>query len=388
MNFRDAVSEIENKKAMAKITSIQLFKNIKTLVVQSQQAVYSFANTTIAETNFHVGRMIVEHEQQGSARADYAKNILITLSEKLNKEFGKGYSVDTLENMRKFYLIYKDEYFLFIEKNSISETASRKLNTTKNAKSEAVLRKSAIISKSETASRKSPFLLSWSHYNILTRIENSNERKFYEIECYNEKWIVKELKRNYESALYERLVMSRNKQKVKELSKKGQVISTPQDLIRDPYVMEFLQLQLLETYSEKNLEDALISQLQNFLKELGKGFLFVERQKRIRLDGDDFAIDLVFYNRILKCFVLIDLKIGSLQHKDIGQMQMYVNYFDEHEKDESENKTIGIILCKNKKESVIKYTLGKENKQIFASKYKLIFPEKQILKLLNATNKV
>jgi predicted nuclease of restriction endonuclease-like (RecB) superfamily len=348
---------------MTKITTIQLFKNIKTLVVQSQQAVYAFANTTITETYFHVGRMIVEHEQQGSARADYAKTTLITLSAKLNAEFGKGYSVDNLENMRKFYLVYKDEYSAFLEKNTISEAVPRKLV-------------------------KSFFTLGWTNYVLLIKIEDANERKFYEIECYNEKWSTRELKRNNDSALYERLVVSRDKKKVRELSKKGQIISTPQDLIRDPYVMEFLQWQLLETYSEKDLEDALLNQLQKFLKELGKGFLFVERQKRIRLDGDDFAIDLVFYNRILKCFVLIDLKIGSLQHKDIGQMQMYVNYFDEHEKDESENKTIGIILCKNKKESVIKYTLGKENKQIFASKYKLIFPEKQILKLLNATKKV
>jgi predicted nuclease of restriction endonuclease-like (RecB) superfamily len=360
---------------MTKITTIQLFKNIKTLVVQSQQAVYAFANTTITETYFHVGRMIVEHEQQGSARADYAKTTLITLSAKLNAEFGKGYSVDTLENMRRFYLVYKDEYFMHLEKNTKSEPPVRKLNIINKTKSEPLVRKSI-------------FILQWTHYLLLMRIDDVNERKFYEIETANEKWTKRELHRNYDSALYERLVMSRNKQKVKELSKKGQIISTPQDLIRDPYVMEFLQLQLLETYSEKDLEDALLNQLQKFLKELGKGFLFVERQKRIRLDGDDFSIDLVFYNRILKCFVLIDLKIGSLQHKDIGQMQMYVNYFDEHEKDESENKTIGIILCKNKKESVIKYTLGKENKQIFASKYKFIFPEKQILKLLNATKKV
>jgi predicted nuclease of restriction endonuclease-like (RecB) superfamily len=377
MNFRDGFSEIKKNKTMSKITSTQLFKNIKTLVVQSQQEIYRIANTTITETYFHVGRMIVEHEQQGSTRAGYAKNILSTLSIKLNAAFGKGYSVDTLERMRSFYLLYHESYLLFHEKEQKSATLLRKSKIKNNNYNNST-------QISATLLRKSPFLLSWSHYLLLLKIDDTNERSFYEIESINEKWSVRELKRNYESALYERLVLSRNKQKVKELSKKGQVITTAHDMVKDPYIFEFLQLAELDEYSENDLEKALLNQLQKFLNELGKGFLFVARQKKLPIDGDNYAIDLVFYNRILKCFVLIDLKIGSLQHKDIGQMQMYVNYFDEHEKDESENKTIGIILCKNKKESVIRYTLGKENKQIFASKYKLFFPEKQILKLLNA----
>jgi predicted nuclease of restriction endonuclease-like (RecB) superfamily len=214
------------------------------------------------------------------------------------------------------------------------------------------------------------------------RIEKSVERKFYELEAASENWSKRELQRQYDSALFERLALSRDKKKVRELSKKGHVIEKPADVIKDPYILEFLDLPQKDAYSENDLETAIIDKLEHFLMEMGKGFLFVERQKRIRLDGDDYLVDLVFYHRILRCFVLIDLKIGTLQHKDLGQLQMYVNYYDEELKAPEENKTIGIILCRNKKESTIKYTLGKNNKQIFASKYKIYFPEKQLLKIV------
>ncbi|MBC7886559.1 MAG: DUF1016 domain-containing protein [Ferruginibacter sp.] len=368
---------------MSKITAIQLFKNIKTLVQQSRQELYSIVNTTLTETYFHTGRLIVESEQQGSNRAAYAKETLINLSAKLTEVLGKGFSVDNLENMRKFYLVYKDQYLKYIRKNLPSEPGGRQL---KNASiSETVSRKSSSIQKSGTLSRKlhlSPFKLPWSHYILLTSIENSIERKFYEIEAAAENWSLRELKRQYESALFERLALSRNKAKVKELSKKGHLIENPSDAIKDPYILEFLDLQEKDFYSENDLEKAIINKLEHFLLELGKGFLFVDRQKRIKMDGDDYKIDLVFYHRLLRSFVLIDLKIGTLKHQDLGQMQMYVNYYDEEIKAADENKTIGIILCKNKKESTIKYTLGKGNKQIFASKYKVYFPEKQILKLI------
>ncbi len=355
---------------MSKITTIQLFKNIKTLVEQSKQELYVIANTTLTETYFHIGRLIVEYEQQGSNRAAYAKEILINLSAKLTTALGKGFSVDNLENMRNFYVVYKDDYLKHINKKQ---------------KSEPLARKSLSIQKSEPLARKfdlPPFKLSWTHYVMLLKIENAIERKFYEIEATAENWSKRELQRQYESALFERLALSRNKTKVKELSKKGHVVEKPSDAIKDPYILEFLDLHEQEFYSESDLEKAIIDKLEHFLLELGKGFLFVDRQKRIKMDGDDYKIDLVFYHRILRCFVLIDLKIGTLQHKDLGQMQLYVNYYDEEMKDGDENKTIGIILCKNKKESTIKYTLGKGNKQIFASKYKMFFPEKQILKLI------
>ncbi len=355
---------------MNKITTTQLFKNVRTLVESSRRELYVVANATLAETYFHAGRMIIEFEQQGSNRAGYAKQTLIKLSAKLTLALAKGFSVDNLENMRKFYIVYKEDYFNYISKNQKSEPLARKLKNT---------------SKSETLSRKlelSPFKLSWSHYIFLSNIENSFDRKFYEIESTAENWNTRQLKRQFESALFERLALSRNKVKVKELSKKGHVIAKASDAVKDPYILEFLNLHEQDFYSENDLENAIINKLEQFLRELGKGFLFVERQKRIKIDNDDDKIDLVFYHRILRCFVLIDLKIGTLQNKDLGQMLMYVNYYDAEIKAPEENKTMGIILCKNKKESTIKYTLGKGNTQIFASKFKIYFPEKQILKLI------
>jgi predicted nuclease of restriction endonuclease-like (RecB) superfamily len=367
---------------MKKPTTIQLFKNIKALIEQSRREMYHVANITLVETYFHVGRLIVEHEQQGSSRAEYAKETLKKLSDKLTEALGKGFSVDNLQNMRKFYIVYKDDYNKYVLKNEKSETVSRKLKTKKY---ETLSRKLEFFQKYETVSHKlilSPFKLTWSHYTFLTNVEDGKERMFYEIEAASENWSLRELKRQYDSALYQRLALSRNKKKVKELSKKGHVIEKPADIIKDPYILEFLNLPVKEAYSESDLESAIIDKLEYFLKELGKGFLFVERQKRLRIDGEDYPIDLVFYNRLLRCFVVIDLKIGTLQHKDLGQLQMYVNYFDEEIKSAEENKTIGIILCRNKKESTIKYTLGKDNKQIFASKYRIYFPEKQLLKIV------
>jgi predicted nuclease of restriction endonuclease-like (RecB) superfamily len=368
---------------MQKPTTIQLFKNIKTLIEQSRRELYHVANITLVETYFHVGRLIVEYEQQGSNRAEYAKETLKKLSAKLTGALGKGFSVDNLENMRKFYIVYKDDYNKHVFKSKKSEPVARKFKSSK--KSGTLSRKLALIQKSEPLARKldlSPFRLTWTHYVLLLRIEDSNERKFYEIEAASENWSKREMLRQYDAALYQRLALSRDKKKVKELSKKGHVIEKPADVIKDPYILEFLNLPLKETYSENDLESAIIDKLEHFLMEMGKGFLFVERQKRIRLDGDDYSIDLVFYHRILRCFVLIDLKIGTLQHKDLGQLQMYVHYYDEELRAPEENRTIGIILCRNKKESTIKYTLGKNNKQIFASKYRIYFPEKQLLKIV------
>jgi predicted nuclease of restriction endonuclease-like (RecB) superfamily len=286
--------------------------------------------------------MIVEEQQKGKQRAQYGKKLLQDLSKKLTKEFDKGFSVDNLENMRKFYILYI---------NQISETVSRiSLNS---------------------------FKLSWSHYVRLLRIENEDERKFYEIESLANNWSIRELERQYNSSLYERLVLSRNKKKVKELSTRGHIIKKPEDALKEPYILEFLGLKETESYTEEQLETAIINELEEFLLELGKGFTFVARQKRITFDDTHFYIDLVFYNRLLKCFVLIDLKIGDLKHQDIGQMQMYVNYYDQEIRLKDENPTIGIILCKDKRENIVKYTLPKNNKQIFAKKYKTVLPSQQ-----------
>ncbi len=250
---------------MAISTTIQLFKNIKTLVEQSKRELYIIANTALTETYFHVGRLIVEHEQQGSNRAVYAKEILINLSTKLTTSLGKGFSVDNLENMRKFYIVYKEDYLKHITKNQISEPLVRKLK--KGTKSEAVPRKSETVVKSEPLVRKlelSPFKLAWVHYLLLMRIENKIERKFYEIESIAENWSKRELQRQYESALFERLALSRDKAKVKELGKKGQVIQKPSDAVKDPYILEFLDLHEKDFYSENDFEQAIINKLQGF----------------------------------------------------------------------------------------------------------------------------
>lgn len=335
---------------------VDLLQSARTKVVRS-------VNQTMVLTYFEIGKMIVEEEQDGKERADYGKEILKGLSTVLSKEFGKGFSVDNLENMRKFYLAYqKSETLSRISSKTISETTSRKSESGNN-------------------------ILSWSHYLKLMRIEDENERSFYEIESFKNNWSVRELQRQFDSALYTRLALSRNKEKVKELSEKGLMLEKPKDAIKDPYILEFIGLPEHAEYSESELEQEIIDKLEHFLLELGNGFTFVARQKRISFDDKHFRIDLVFYNRFLKCFVLIDLKIGEIKHQDLGQMQMYVNYYDREIRLDEENKTIGIVLCRDKSQSVVEYTLPENNEQIFASKYKTVLPSKEELKSLIAERK-
>lgn len=324
-----------------KLTNNNIYQEIKELLYSAKNRVYQTINTTMTQTYYQIGKRIVEEEQGGEIRAEYGKSLLKLISVQLINEFGKGFSVDNLENMRRFYLAFQ---------------------------------------KSETVSRK--FELSWSHYIFLTRIENIDERNFYEIESIENSWSLRELKRQFDSGLFERLKLSSDKQKVKELSLNGQVIQTAQDLIKDPYILEFVGLPELSSYSENELEQKLIDKLEHFLLELGKGFTFVARQKRITIDEKHFKVDLVFYNRLLKSFVVIDLKIGELKHQDIGQMMMYVNYFDRFEKTDDENSTIGIILCKDKSKALVELTLPKDNNQIYASKYLTILPNKEEFKKL------
>ncbi|MCK9436280.1 MAG: PDDEXK nuclease domain-containing protein [Synergistaceae bacterium] len=342
----------------------QLFGKIAGLLNEARKFIVKNVNQTIVLTYFEIGKLIVEEEQEGKERAEYGKSVLKELSQKLTDEFGKGYSVYNLERMRNFYLVFRDR---------IAETE----------KSASVMRKSDE-EKSASMMRKieSPFNLSWTHYLQLIKIENEEERKFYEIEAVNNNWSVRELERQYDSSLYERLVLSRDKEGIKELSRKGQVVTKPIDTIKEPYVLDFLGLEEKDKYTESDLETAIINKLEHFLTELGKGFLFVGRQQRITIEDEHFYVDLVFYNRLLQCFVLIDLKIGKLKHQDLGQMQMYVNYFDEFKKTKEENLTIGIVLCKQKNETLVRITLPKENQQIFASKYQTVLPSKEELKQL------
>jgi predicted nuclease of restriction endonuclease-like (RecB) superfamily len=343
------------------IKPTDLFQKIAGLLQAARQNVVRAINQTMVYTYFEIGRMIVEDEQQGKERAEYGKQVLKELSAKLTAEFGKGFSVQNLENMRKFYLLY------VLEANSQSPVRI-------SEKSQSPIR----------ISEKGNAVLSWTHYLVLIRIENKDERSFYEIETLNNNWSVRELKRQLNSALYERLALSRDKHGIKQLAEKGQLIEKPTDILKDPYILEFLDLPDKHQYSETELEAEIIDKLEHFLLELGKGFTFVARQFRMTIDEKHFKADLVFFNRLLKCFVIIDLKIGELTHQDIGQMQMYVNYHDRVVKLPDENKTIGIVLCKDKSQTLVEFTLPENNDQIFASRYQTILPDKQtFIQLLN-----
>ncbi|RYE53033.1 MAG: DUF1016 domain-containing protein [Sphingobacteriales bacterium] len=331
---------------------------MKTIIEEARSQIVRNVNTVITYTHFQIGKMIIEHEQKGKERAIYAEKTLVQLSADLTAEYGNGYSRTNLEYMRKFYLLYK---------NRISQPVVGKSSRTK--KSQLLVGK-----------LRGPLQLSWSHYIQLLKIQDENERNFYEIEAAQNNWGKRELIRQYDSSLYERIALSKNKKAVKQLGKKGQIIEKPTDAIKDHTVLEFLDLKEDETYSESDLENAIISKLEHFMMELGKGFLFEGRQKRFTFEGDSFFVDLVFYNRLLKCYVLFDLKIGKLVHQDIGQMQMYVNYYDRKIKLPDENHTIGIILCKEENKTVVEFTLPENNKAIFAKAYKLYLPSKEQLK--------
>ncbi len=316
-----------------------IYDEIRNLLKEARKSIVSNINTTMTKTYFLIGKRIVEEEQNGNERAEYGENLIKNLSKRLTEEFGKGFSKRNLWQMKQFYLAY---------------------------------------SKVQTVSAE--FKLSWSHYLILMRMENIEERNFYEIKSIQNNWSLRELKRQIDSALYERLVLSRDKAKIKELAFKGQVIEKPEDVVKDPYILEFLGFEEQSNYSENKLEIEIINNLEKFLLELGKGFTFVGRQVRFTFDEKHFRIDLVFYNRILKCFVLIDLKIGEVTHQDLGQMQMYVNYYDRYVRLPDENKSIGIIICREKNDTLVKLTLPEDNNQIFASKYMTVLPTKEEFK--------
>jgi predicted nuclease of restriction endonuclease-like (RecB) superfamily len=345
-------------------TDTEIYRKIVELLKEARKSVVRTINKTMVLTYFEIGRIIVEEEQKGKIRAEYGKELLKGLSDKLTAEFGKGFSITNLKQMRQFYLTY-----------SISDTVLEKIENSKKQQLPSVS-----FEKSQTLSDE--FNLSWSHYLFLMRIDNQDERKFYEKEAIENNWSLRELKRQFNSALYERLVLSRDKNGVKQLSEKGQIIEKPQDTLKDPYILEFVGLKESTRYNETELEQKLIDKLEHFLLELGKGFAFIGRQVRFTFNEEHFRVDLVFFNRLLRCFVLIDLKIGQLTHQDLGQIQMYVNYYDRHVKLPEENKTIGIILCKDKNDALVEITLPENNEQIFASKYLTVLPSKEELKRL------
>lgn len=354
---------------MNKVNEHNFLNSIVEIIKNSQQNVLRSINSALVHTYFEIGRKIVEEEQNGKERAGYGKQLLKQLSERLTLEFGNGFGIRNLETMRKFYLVY-----------SIPQSLITESKFTENGAFEKTQSLSAEFENQNTI--KKELKLTWTHYSFLVSIDNHLERNFYEIESFKNNWSVRELKRQYNSGLFTRLSLSKNKEEVLQLAQKGQIIEKRKDLIKDPYILEFLGLPELNQYSESDLEQEIINKLEHFLLELGHGFTFVARQKRISFDEKHFYIDLVFYNRILRCFILIDLKIGEFKHQDIGQMQMYVNYYDREIKLEDENKTIGLILCQNKSDFVVKYTLPEDNNQIFASKYQTILPSKEELEKL------
>lgn len=336
--------------------SHQFLESVSAVLTQARKAAKTAVNLSMVYAYFEIGRMIIEEEQHGQDRAAYGKQILKALSAYLTKIHGKGFSPENLKLMRRFYTVYS--------RDQIGETVFTQFE---NLPAVSTGRK---------------FFLSWSHYLKLMRISNVDERHFYEIESVKNDWSLSELKRQYNSSLYERLALSTDKDKIYRLALEGQTVETPQDAVKDPYVLEFLGLPELPEYSESELESRIIDHLQQFLLELGTGFAFVGRQVRFTFDEEHFMVDLVFYNRLLRCFVLFDLKIGELKHQDIGQMQMYVHYYDRKMKLPEENPTIGIILCKDKNNAVVEMTLPEDNSQIFASKYETVLPSKEDLQKL------
>ncbi len=330
----------------------EFLKSVSDVLTQARKKAKTAVNLSMVYAYFEIGRMIVEEEQQGKNRAAYGQQLLKELSAHLTKTCGKGFSVGNLKNIRQFYKVYSAD--------QIGETVFSQFE---NFPAVCTGRK---------------FFLSWSHYLKLMRIENVDERHFYEIESVKNDWSLRELQRQFDSALYQRLLLSTEKENVKQLAKKGQIIEKSSDLVKDPYVLEFLGLEEKSGYSESDLETRIIDNLQTFLLELGAGYTFVARQKRFTFNESHFRADLVFYNRLLRCFVVFDLKIGMLKHQDLGQMQMYVNYYDRYEKQADENPTIGVLLCQDKDDALVELTLPKDS-NIYASQYQLYLPDKKLL---------
>lgn len=330
----------------------EFLKSVSDVLTQARKKAKTAVNLSMVYAYFEIGRMIVEEEQQGKNRAAYGQQLLKELSAHLTKTCGKGFSVGNLKNIRQFYKVYSTD--------QIGETVFGQFE---NFPAVCTGRK---------------FFLSWSHYLKLMRIENVDERHFYEIESVKNDWSLRELQRQFDSALYQRLLLSTEKENVKQLAKKGQIIEKSSDLVKDPYVLEFLGLEEKSGYSESDLETRIIDNLQTFLLELGAGYTFVARQKRFTFNESHFRADLVFYNRLLRCFVVFDLKIGMLKHQDLGQMQMYVNYYDRYEKQADENPTIGVLLCQDKDDALVELTLPKDS-NIYASQYQLYLPDKKLL---------
>ena len=368
-----------------------LISNVGQLLEQGRKQAYRAVNNIMVQTYWHIGRVIVEYEQEGQERAEYGSKLLDQLSKDLSLRYGKGFGRSNIQYMRLFFLKYQICETVS-RKSSKCQTLSGKFRSNKRTISETMSRKSqkwqtlSKFLKCQTVSGRSQkcgtvsHQLTWSHYVLLLSISDDLARSFYEKQSIKENWSVRVLKRQINSMLFERIALGKNKKDILSLAKKGHIVKNQEDIIKDPYILEFLKIPEDYKISEKELEQKIIDNLQKFLLELGKGFTFVARQQRITLNNTHFYVDLVFYHRILRCFVLIDLKIGKVNHSDIGQMNMYLNYFKKEVNIEGDTKPIGIILSAEKDDIMVEYALGGISNKLFVSKYKLYLPDKAELK--------
>lgn len=323
-----------------------LYSDVRQIIESARSNAVRSVDFCRVQMYWNLGKRIFEEEQQGKERADYGTYLIKNLAKRLEPEFGSGFGIRQLETSRQFYRVYPIAHTLYAQ-------------------------------------------LNWSQYKLLVSIDDPDKREYYELESVNNAWTFRQLKRQINSMLYERLLMSNDKESVLAVARKERIPETPQEIIKDPMVLEFLGLHREASYYEKDLESAIITHLADFLLEMGKGFSFVARQKRIMLEDDEFFADLVFYNRILRCHVVIEIKTGELTHQDLGQLQMYVNYYDRTEKLPDENPTIGILLCTAKNDTVVRMTLPEDNKNILASKYNLYLPTKeQLIKEINEVKRL
>lgn len=346
-----------------------LYGRVREIIESARRGMARSVNTAQVVSNWLVGKEIVQDEQKGALRAEYGKHLLKSLSGRLQVEFGKGYSIANIEFFRRFYIAYPQ----LLQGREIPSRAGTKSGVPFDESIPYPLVRELPGKKILHPGVLNPNL-AWRHYLALIQVDGPMARSFYELEAVKNGWSGRELERQINSLLFERLALSKDKAGLMKLATKGQEVRRPEDAFKDPVVMEFLGLPAVPALSESNLEGSLIANLRQFLLELGKGFAFVARQERLSLDGDHFYVDLVFYHAVLKCYVLIDLKVGKLTHQDLGQMQLYVNYFDAERRFTGDGPTLGLILCTDKNDAVVRYTLGRGRKKIFASRYKLHLP--------------
>jgi predicted nuclease of restriction endonuclease-like (RecB) superfamily len=347
----------------------ELYERIATILAEARASVARTVNTAMVHAYWHIGREIVEVAHGGKGRARYGDGLMRRLAARLSKTFGKGFGLASLKRMKQFYLA-------FPQGSALTRSSEEKRSTPLILSPAGTGEKGStpLSLSAERPARLFPPSLAWSHYLILLRVRDERARAFYEIEAARETWSVRELERQIAALLFERIAMNKDKTAILALARDGQEVAGATDVIKDPFVLEFLDLREKPTAHERDLEQAIIDRLEEFLREMGKGFCFVARQKRLTLDGDHFYVDLVFYNRLLRCFVLVDLKLGKLTHQDLGQMQMYVNYFDRYQRAEHEAKTIGIVLCSEKNDAMVRITMPAVDAGVVAARYQMYLP--------------